>query len=452
MPRLLRVTLLSARDLLLTAGPFALITLVLLAGAYFLLEPQPPRRVVLATGPEQSAYAEFGRRYAAELKRYGIEVVLRATHGSRENLRLLRDSKQDVHVAFVQGGASERPSPPADADKKKSEELPVVSLGSLFYEPVWIFYRAEAAKKLDKNALLTQIGQLRGWRVDVGGRGSGTPGLVNRLLAANFVEREEIKRSNLDPTPAVVALLDGELEAIVLVSAPESPLVQTLLQTPGIRLFEFPQAEAYARRHRFLRPVVLPRGVADIARDVPARDLDLIAPTTALVAREGTHPALMQLFVQAAARVHSGPGWIARAGQFPSPQDTEFALAREAERYYRSGPPLLQRYLPFWLANLVDRMWVALISIIAILIPLSRILPPLYEFRVRSRIFRWYRHLRSIEDALGRRGAPAAELLEELAKLDAKAERIVVPLSYTDELYALRTHIALVRERLRQAG
>jgi len=197
---------------------------------------------------------------------------------------------------------------------------------------------------------------------------------------------------------------------------------------------------------------VLPRGVADIARDVPARDLDLIAPTTALVAREGTHPALMQLFVQAAARVHSGPGWIARAGQFPSPQDTEFALAREAERYYRSGPPLLQRYLPFWLANLVDRMWVALISIVAILIPLSRILPPLYEFRVRSRIFRWYRHLRSIEDALGRRGAPAAELLEELEKLDAKAERIVVPLSYTDELYALRTHIALVRERLRQAG
>ena len=168
-------------------------------------------------------------------------------------------------------------------------------------------------------------------------------------------------------------------------------------------------------------------------------------------ARESTHPALIQLFVQAAHDIHNGPGWFARPGQFPSTHNVEFPLAGEAERYFRSGPPLLQRYLPFWLANLIDRMWVALASIIFILIPLSRLVPQFYTFRIRSRIFRWYRQLREIENALSRKTTPPAELIEDLDKLDAKAERITVPLSFTDELYNLRSHIAMVRERLNQA-
>jgi hypothetical protein len=178
--------------------------------------------------------------------------------------------------------------------------------------------------------------------------------------------------------------------------------------------------------------------------------IDAVAPTTMLIARESTHPALIQLFVQAAHRIHSEPGWIARAGQFPSAQNIEVPLAREAERFFRTGPPFLQRYLPFWLANLIDRMWFALLSIIAILIPLARIVPPLYTFRVRSKVFRWYRQLRAIENEIARGDRPANELLDELQKLDAKAERITVPLSYTDELYDLRTHIRMVRERLAQ--
>jgi hypothetical protein len=225
-----------------------------------------------------------------------------------------------------------------------------------------------------------------------------------------------------------------------------------LLQTPGVKLYEFAQAEAYARRYAYLNPVTLPRGVADIARDVPARDLPLVATTTSLVAREDTHPALIQLFVQAARRIHSGPGWISRAGEFPSSERTEFPLAKEAERFYRTGPPFLQRYLPFWIANLVDRMWVVLFSIVAVLIPLSRVLPPLYAFRVRSRVFRWYRQLRQIEDRLEERSAPPQELLAELDRLEDRVTRVAVPLSYTDELYALRQNIDLVRERLRRAG
>ena len=444
MPRLIRNTLLSVRDLIATAGPFLLITLLLLAAAYFLLDPAPPKRVVLATGPEQSDYAEFGKRYAAELRRYGIEVVQKTTAGSSENRRQLHDPAQKVDLAFVRGGSSEA----ARAADEEKGGVPLVSLGSLYLEPVWLFYRGEAANNLNRNATLTQLSELRGWRLNVGARGSGVTGLMGKLLHANGIERDSLKESRLEQTPAVMALLAGELDAVALAAAPESLMVQMLLQTPGVKLFEFAQAEAYARRLPFLSAVVLPRGVMDIARNLPASDMPMIAATTGLVAREGTHPALLQLFVQAAHKIHGGSGWIARAGQFPSPSNTELPLAKEAERYYRNGPPLLQRYLPFWLANLIDRMWVVLVSIVAVLIPAARVVPPLYEFRVRSRVFRWYRQLREIEDSIRTNKISTAELQDEVNKLDAKAQRIAVPLSYADELYSLRSHIQMVRERL----
>jgi TRAP transporter TAXI family solute receptor len=449
LPRVIRVALVSVRDLMLTAGPFVLIAVALLVAAYAILDPNPPRRVVLATGPEHSAYARWGEAYAAELGRYGIQVELRPTMGSLQNRRLLRDAKENVDLAFVQGGSSDGAQ--AANDKDAAEMEPLVSLGTVAYDPVWIFHRAESAKKLNPQATLTGIPQLRGWRVNVGVRGSGTPGITSRILAANSVERDEIQRSNFDETTAVVALLEGKLDAAVLVSAPESQMVQMLLQTPGIRLYEYNQAESYARRYPFLTPVVLPRGVVDIAREVPAEDVTLIATTTSLLAREDIHPALVQLFVQAASRVHSGPGWIARAGTFPNTQQGEFPVAKEAARYYQSGPPLLQRYLPFWLANLIDRMWVALFSIIVVLIPLSRLVPPLYEFRIRSRIFRWYRNLRQIEREHEAGSKTAKDLLHALDTLDSRVSTIAVPLSYTDEVYALRAHIDLVRERLAKA-
>ncbi len=440
MPRVVRETLISVRDLLVAWGPFFLLGVALLVVAYWFLDPQPPKKVILGTGPENSAYAEFGRRYQQELKRYGITVELRNTAGSRENLVLLRDGKQKVDIAFVQGGASE-----TLRTREEEEAEPIMSLGSLFFEPVWIFYRAEAFKEF------RALTQLRGKRVNIGLRGSGTPGITMRLLRANQIEREEFTRSSVSDQEAVIGLIEGKYDAIFLASAPEAPFVQMLLQTPGVRLFEFAQAEAYARHYRYISPVTLPRGVAHLALDVPPRDLQLIATTTSLVAREDTHPAIVQLFVQAASRIHSEPGWVSRAGQFPSAQHSEFALAKDAERYYRQGPPLLQRYLPFWFANLIDRMWVALFSIVAILIPVSRLVPPLYRFRVRSRIFRWYRNLRLIEAELEENERPHAELVGSLDKLEQRVSSIRVPLAYADELYSLRQHIGLVRARLRSA-
>jgi TRAP transporter TAXI family solute receptor len=438
MPKAIRYTLLSLRDLLVSAGPFVLLSVALLALAYWWLDPNPPKRVTLATGPAQSAYEEFGKRYARALAGNGIEVRLLPSEGSSDNLRLLREGRADL--GFVQGGSG---------NVRADDENSIESLGSLFLEPVWLFYREDAAPKATGgDAGLASLTQLQGLRVNVGTPGSGVPNLMAKLLEVNHIDAQRITLSQLEQTPATVAFLGGELDALVFASAPEALMVQMLLQTPGVRLMDFPQSEAYSRRFAFLTPVVLPRGVVDLAGDVPPQNVRLVASTTSLLARDGTHPALLQLFSQAAIGLHGGAGWFNRAHEFPKADQSEFPLSPEADRALRSGAPLLQRYLPFWLANLVERMWLALGIIVAVLLPLSRIVPPLYQFRIRSRVFRWYAQLRDIENRLDAGTATAPALAGELSALETHVGKIAVPLSYADELYALRNNIHLVRKKL----
>jgi ABC-type nitrate/sulfonate/bicarbonate transport system substrate-binding protein len=438
MPKAIRYTLLSIRELLISAGPFALLAVALLVLAYLWLDPTPPKRVTLATGPAQSAYDEFGKRYKKALAANGIDVALLASQGSSDNLRLLREGKADL--GFVQGGSNERAA---------QDESGIESLGSLFVEPVWLFYRVDAARKVNPAGTLSALAQLQGLRLNVGTAGSGVPLLMDKLLQANAIDPQRIALSQLEQTPATVAFLAGELDALVFASAPESLMVQMLLQTPGVKLMDFAQSEAYSRRFPFLTPVVLPRGVVDLARDLPPADMRLVATTTALLTRQKTHPALLQLFAQAARDIHGPAGWFNRAGMFPTIEHSEYPISREAERAIQTGRPFLQRYLPFWLANLVERMWLALGIIVAILLPLSRVVPPLYQFRIRSRVFRWYAQLRAIEERLQAEPAAQAELARELDQLDQRVGRIHVPLSYADELYALRGNIDLVRRKIR---
>lgn len=448
MPRL-RDTLINTRDLLVTAGPFVLLAAVLLALAYWALDPTPPKKVVLATGPEHGAYAEFGTRYREQLQRYGVEVELRATAGSAENLKLLEDPASGVDFAFVQGGAGRL------QHIAESEEPTLLSLGSLFYEPLWLFYReARAREKLGRDTLERLI-ELRGWRVNIGAPGGGITNLMRRVLDVSGLEEDAIVASRMTQMPAVVALLDGDIDALALVSAPEAPMVQMLLQTPGIRLMDFAQAEAYTRRLPMLSTVTLPRGVIKLDQDLPPQDIDLVAPTAMLTTRSDSHPALQRLFVQTADAIHSEAGWFQTRREFPNRRSAELPMAKEADRFFDTGPPFLQRYLPFWMANLIDRMWVVLASIIVVLIPLSRILPPLYELRVRSRVFRWYAKLRQIEETLADSPEPdrgAQPLMDQLDALDARVKQLQVPLSHADELYALRSHIDLVRKKLRALG
>ncbi|MBW8720389.1 MAG: C4-dicarboxylate ABC transporter substrate-binding protein, partial [Polaromonas sp.] len=286
---------------------------------------------------------------------------------------------------------------------------------------------------------------------NVGSEGSGVPTLIERLLQANKVEPVSVKLSRLEQTPATVEFLAGRLDALVFASAPESLMVQMLLQTPGVKLMNFAQSEAYSRRFAFLTPTRLPSGVVDLAANIPPDDVQLVAPTTSLITRTGTHPALQQLLAQAGNDIHGGAGWFKGAREFPNRDNSELPIAKEAERAIKNGTPVLQRYLNFWVANLVERMWLVMGIIIAIMLPLSRIIPPLYAFRVRSRIFRWYGQLRDIEnrvDGSGGDGGANKDLLEELDGLERRVEKVTVPLSYTDELYALRANINLVRKKL----
>jgi TRAP-type uncharacterized transport system substrate-binding protein len=454
MTKTIRYTLISLRDLFVSFGPFIALGVVLLGLAYWWLNPNPPKTVTLATGPAQSAYDELGKKYVAYLKANRINVKVVQTEGSSANLKLLRDGLVDV--GFVQGGTNEL---------TETDQDNLSTLGSLFLEPIWLFYREDSAAKLlappagskagkvvksipTVTPTLNAITQLPGWRVNVGTEGSGVPKLMTRLLESNRVELKDLKLSTLEQTPATMALLSSEIDALVFASAPESQMVQMLLQTPGIKLMNLQQSEAYSRRFNFLSPASLPRGVVDLALDNPAQDVQLVGPTASLITRNTTHPALLQLFTSAAHQVHGVPGWFAKSKQFPNAQRDELPMAQEAERYLKNGPPLLQRYLPFWAANLIERMWVALSVIIVVLLPLSRILPPLYTFRVRSRIFKWYALLRNIEDRDSPDPQVRTGLIDEINALDGMVEKIKIPLSHADELYALRSNIHLVRKKL----
>jgi TRAP transporter TAXI family solute receptor len=437
MSKILKFTQFSLRDLIVAAAP----TLLLIAGAcllaYWLVDPAPPRTVRLATGQENSAYEEFGKKYAAALAKHGVKVELIPSAGSGDNLRLLKAGTVDI--AFVQSGST---------NEEAAEREGLSSLGSLFVEPLWLFLREPKGQKP-----ITQLTQLRGKKINYGPKGAGAPRLFRQVLELNGVEKGEVERFSLANTPAVVELLEGRIDGLVFTSAPEAPLIQMLLQTPGIKLFDFNQAEAYARKLPFLTHVVLPQGIVDLGRNIPAEDYNLIAPTATLVAREDLHPALVDLFVQAASGIHGGAGWFQQQGQFPSAKYTEIPVDTEAAKFYKNGPPFLQRYMTFWLANFFDRMWVVVLALSALFLPLSKIIPPLYVWRIRSRVYRWYGQLRAVEQKVEEapeesRMRVYEEQLLRLNEIEELVNQVSIPLSFADGLYGLRSHIQFVRKRI----
>lgn len=431
-----RFTSFSLRDLLIMIGPMAV--LIVAAGyfAYKLVNPFPPSQVTFSTGQENSAYAAFGKRYAEMLDKYGIKVALEPSQGAQENLQRLKDENSNIDIAFVQSGSVEQ----GDAEK-----YGLVSLGTLFTEPVWLFYRA--------NLDLNRLTQLKGLRVNVGAEGSGIPKLFRDLLAANGLKEGAVRLSTLDDKPAADALLEGKVDAAVFSSAPNSSVIQKLLRAPAVDLFDFSQAEAYTRRFPYLSQVTLPRGLINLGRDQPPRDVHLIALTTTLVARDDLHPALTNLFAQAAVNIHGSAGWFRKRGDFPNAANTDIPVVPAAVKFYRDGTPFLQRYLPFWVANFFERMWIVIVALGALLIPLSRVIPPLYVWKVRSRIYRWYGELRIVEQTIEevapeKRAEVYPTQLRRLEELDDKVNHISIPLSFADELYRLRISINLVRKRI----
>lgn len=418
------------RDLWMALVPAVLLIGLAFAVTFNFVKPAPPKKLVLAVAPDEGGFRYFGRRYQEFLSKHGVTLELRQTKGSLGSAALLSDDAAGVDVAFVQSGA-------AGGEKAPN----VVSLGSVSYAPLWVFYRGEP---------IDDVMALKGRRLAVGSEESGTRALAQTLLKATGVDGAPTELLPLERDVAIEELKQGRIDAVFLVSPAETPAIQKLAAVPGIRLLSFARADAYSRRFPYLQKLVLPRGVFNLAADVPERDVVLLAPTANLVARDSLHPALAYLLLRAATELHGSAGILDRSGEFPAPLETGFPLSGEARRYYKEGVPLLQRYLPFWAANLVDRLWVMLVPIIAVVVPLGRAVPALFLWRVRSRITRWYARLKEIEIQLDEN--PARPMLEDMLRRLDEAERevnrIPMPLAYAENLYYFREHIDVVRRRL----
>ncbi len=429
----LRAGLLSLRDLLATAWPIVLITTIGFVVAYQFVEPAPPRHLTITTGSDSGAYSLFARRYAEILARSGVRLDIKTSPGTQENLQRIKQG--EAEAAFVQGGAV--------LTAASTEDDAPLSLGSAYYEPVWVFYRGR--KTLD------QLQQLAGKRIAVGAEGSGIRGLALQLLEANEIPTDSGHLLPLAGLDAAEELQQGRIDAAFIVAAPEAPVVQVLLRSPGVRLMSFSQADAYTRRFSFLSKIVLPQGVVDLVRNYPPRDTVMLATTANVIVSEQLHPALASLLLQAMSEVHGKGGFFQRAGEFPAYRDQSFRLSEDARRHYKSGPPFLQRYLPFWLAVLVERLLVLLLPLFALLLPLLRVAPALYTWRVRSKIFRCYGDLKFLENDLRQHYDPTrhATYVDRLERIEEEAYTRNVPLAFTDLLYTLREHINLVRHKLR---
>ncbi|MEF8701048.1 MAG: TAXI family TRAP transporter solute-binding subunit [Candidatus Accumulibacter sp. UW26] len=431
----LRARLVALRYMLATAWPIVLITAIGFVVAYQFVAPEPPQRITITTGSETGAYYAYALRYAAILAGKGITLEVRTSAGSHQNLERLEKGEADI--AFVQGGVLSETNP-----EDEDEPGPLRSLGSVSYEPVWVFYRgAERVSKLH---------QLAGRRVAVGEEGSGIRGLALQLLEANDIKPDDPRLLPLAGLTAAEALQQSTIDAAFIVAAQQAPVVQVMLRSPELRVVSFSQADAYLRRFPFLSKVVLPRGVVDLVRDLPPRDTTLLATTANVIVRDDLHPALASLLLQAMTEVNGKGGFFQRDGEFPAYKDQSFPLASDAAHYYKGGPPFLQRYLPFWLAVLVERLFVMILPLFMVLLPLLKFAPAIYSWRVRSKIVRCYGDLKFLENDLRQHYDPARhpEYVAHLERIEETASTLNIPLAFSDLLYTLREHINLVRAEL----
>lgn len=396
------------------------------AVAYQFVEPSPPKHLTVAAGSKTGAYYAFAGRYAAILAREGITIDVLETGGSVDNIALLADGKADV--AFIQGGVGDVTSQPN-----------FYALGSLYFEPLWVFVRKEASIKM--------LSELTKRPIAAGGEGSGTWSVTRQLLNLNGVPTEGDNVKHLNNEDAVRALQKGDVDAAFFVASPTAPLVLDLLTNQDLRLLNFQRAHAYTSQLRHLSAVTLHRGVVSLSRDIPSTNLTLLAPTANLVANDSLHPALVQLLVRAMIEVHSAGGLFESPGQFPSVLFTDYPMSPDAERYLKDGQPFLQRFMPFWAAVLFDRLIILAVPLVTLMFPLMKVLPPVYRWRVRSRIFRWYGDLTDIEQR-AQAGESKVVLAQDLGAMAEEVRSMKVPLSYADEVFNLRLHIELIRREL----
>jgi TRAP transporter TAXI family solute receptor len=396
--------------------------------------PLPPRVVVMSTGTAGGTYEVFAERYKTLLARAGVVLRLVPSAGGVENLARLNDPHSGVMVAFVQSGlTSEEQSPDLE------------SLGTLFYEPFWFFSR-------DAN-LGSRLEGLHGRRVSVGPEGSGTRALAVQFLASDGIDQNNAQLLPLTAAQSGDALLRGEIDAALMAAAWDTPVVRRLLDSAEIHVLQFPHVDAFLALHPFLSKLVLAEGTANMIANRPPTDIALVAPKASLIVRRDLHPAIQYLLLNAASQIHAAPSIFQKPGQFPAPEEEDLPLSKESNRYFKSGDPFLQRYLPFWLAVVAGRVLLLLIPIIGVAYPLLRATPALYGWSMRRRIFRLYGELKSIEIEFETKGNRTTEdMFARLDRLEERADHLRVPRAFATLLYTLRLHVGLVRTRLKESA
>ena len=399
--------------------------------AFAFLNSAPPSTLTMTSGPAGSSFGQTAERYRKILAREGVTLKVVASQGSRDNLARLSDAKADI--GFVVGGEAAASGVPH-----------LVSLGSVSYQPLMIFYRGKPK---------TLLSEFRHARLDIGLEGSGASALAQTLLDANGIKPGDgTQIGHREPEASIQALLAGRIDALFAMSdSTPTALIRQLLRDQDIHLFNFVQAEGYTHRITYLNRLVLPRGAIDFGEDIPAEDVSLIAPTVELVARDTLHPALSDVLLDAAREVHGRAGMYKKSGEFPTPLAHDFAISADATRYYASGRSFLYRTFPFWIARLIERVVAILVPMTIILVPGFKIAPAVFRWRVVSRIYRWYAVLQRIEHESCDEPMDAPrcdELLHRLAHVEATVTRLNVPPAFGDLLYGLRSHIAVVRASL----
>ena len=401
---------------------------ILLAAGLIIFATLPPRTVTMATGAAGGANHELGLRYRDILARSGVRLRLVNTTGGLDNLARLRDPRSGVQVGFIQGGTT-----------TKEESPNIESLGTVFFEPIWLFYRS---------AIGHDIQAFRGSRVSVGPEGSGGRALALEILKRLKVDSVIGALLGSPPQEAADKLTAGEIDIAFIVSGWDSPVVRRLMEADGIAVASVPRPDALVALYPFLNKVVLPAGVADLAANRPPADVVLLAPKASLAVRSDLHSAIQYLLLNAAVEIHSRAGIFQKAGHFPAAESVDLPLSEEAQRFYKSGRPVLQAYLPFWLAALVERFLVVFVPALVLLYPAFRFLPQAYDWLMQSRILRLYDEMKVIERDLASGNEPRDTLAARLDRLSQSASELQLPAKYASMQYTLRMHLDLVRARI----
>lgn len=413
------------------ALPYLIALLFVAVAGYWLIDPAPPRKVVISISKQDGNYQAFAGLYGALLQREGIALEVRESDGPLQSLNELRNENAGVDLAFMPGGVTAQES-----------TVGLVSLGSLYYEPLWIF-----CKERHK---VERVAALKGKRIAVGRPGSGTYMLSLMMLNAAGVTAKNSTLIESGDEEAADMLRGGAADAILLSGVPTTPLIAEVAAMPGVALADLDEAEAYSRQFTFLHHLVLPEGALSLERNIPPQAVNMLAPTVTLVARESMHPALVYLVLKVISRVHGSAGMLQRAHEFPSDKNSDFEMSSQAAHFYESGPPFLDRYLPFWAATFVSRVLIILLPLMALAIPLSRFVPAVYVWLIKSRIYKLYGELRFLELQLRNAEQPAdsARFRKELDDIEVKVNNLKLPVAFASHLYELRSHIGLVRAKL----